>query len=322
MVHRQDQVGFVSTHVNLLGETESLKNKYIFFDQLVACNPETAIELHLSDADGDPHLGAELQFLLDKKIIRPMNGIEFKPDINDIYDVEKFSLMLKFAHITQLNNKMNTVIQELTGRSGGVTHNEMQKFSEMHSELLFLQQVFDFSLVSRSLKNENLNCVNAEHYSVDSGFPEIETTNQWQSIDIAFEAIPVPLGLPWDELIDFKKDKDFRSSLNEFSSFIDKVLDQDYSNERLATEIEDLYSELKASISKHKIKSTLASAKVVVAESTGFAEDLAKLRLESAVKRPFRIAEHLVDCFYEEPSHKRHPLYFAIKMRDTFHDPE
>ena len=101
--------------------------------------------------------------------------------------------------------------------------------------------------------------------------------------------LPLPSGMtPWQDIVDYKSEKDNLRRLATFRNWMNKVLKEEYSENELVDEYEAHYREFEAAIDRHKIKRSRTTLEVLLVALPDIAEDLIKVRLKNIGEKIYK----------------------------------
>jgi hypothetical protein len=135
-------------------------------------------------------------------------------------------------------------------------------------------------------------------------------------LEVTSPNVAIPMFADIAPLIDFVTQDEYRRPLKRLREYALKILQVSASNKEIAEVIKDDMHDLERRITHEKVKRVIGTLKLIVGTPAGLAEDILKLRLESALTRPFTVAEALIDMFGNSPSYTTDPLYMAWSIRD------
>ncbi|TPM28226.1 hypothetical protein [Mesorhizobium sp. B2-3-4] len=128
---------------------------------------------------------------------------------------------------------------------------------------------------------------------------------------LVLQRLPFPTDLPADEFVDFRNDKKVRRSIRAFREIADKIAEGGAPLAFVLEEISDLYDEYAKQVDRLRARRVLANIKFIASNLFGFAEDIAKLRLENFAKRPFEIVDYFLDYKEKEKATENSPFFFV-----------
>ncbi len=126
--------------------------------------------------------------------------------------------------------------------------------------------------------------------------------------------IPFPEGLPHSEFVGFRKSREVRQSIGAFRDLTEKLIGLQAPANYVIEELLQRYEDYKVEVQRLKAKQVMSNVKFILGTSAGVLEDILKLRIESLVKRPFELAEHVLTAREARDALRASPFLFATEL--------
>jgi len=325
-------------HIGLLnadriGDHALAKLQYLLFDQLIACDLDGIIELHATSNDGNLEFGHfllslkkaailidQLDLFPEREVITTPNASFFSPEGSG--PAETGWLTAKIERVRAAGaDALAMEEQQRKNFPKSIATIDMKLFdqllrpaAEAMAQWKILYHELQCDVLANNLGKIGYAPENLMSYSFDNGFPTFGKAELGRALCVAFDSIPIPLELPWNELKDLKAEPAYKRSIASFRKWSNEIVAGNTPTPVIIQEIRDSYAEMDILIKREKTRRVLGAIKFVLGNVAGFAEDIIKLRLESLASRPFTIAETLAEAYFSRPTYEGHPLYFAARL--------
>lgn len=160
----------------------------------------------------------------------------------------------------------------------------------------------------------------ATHLDLDlpgliDGAPEIKI------IEIAIPEIVVPKLNTIKDLVDFVSRDEYAAPIRRLRARVQDLAMSTKSIAEISDEMSDDLNELDREVKKEKLERYFGVCKFVFGTAFGVVEDILKVRLESAARRPFEIAEKIAEQRFYAPSYGKDPLFMVWAVNDKYGPP-
>jgi hypothetical protein len=157
----------------------------------------------------------------------------------------------------------------------------------------------------------------ATHLDLDlpglvDGTPEIKV------IEIAIPEIAIPKLSSIKDLIDFVTRDKYVAPIRRLRAHVQDLVTTTKSIGEISDAISDDLHELDRTIKEERLKRYLGVCKFIFGTALGIVEDILKVHLESAAKRPFEIGEKITEQHFYAPSYEKDPLFMVWTVNDKY----
>lgn len=140
-------------------------------------------------------------------------------------------------------------------------------------------------------------------------------------VHIIIHHFPVPAeNVPWEAILEFRNDPESQSKFFRIRHWIKKIVKQSEPSQDLSEEIEYLVHDYTEYMRIEKMKFFTTPLQIFFTSLAGFAEDIMKMRLESAVNRIFSVRQRRVKLMEAERLAPGREIAYLVKARETFKD--
>ncbi|MCP3444860.1 hypothetical protein [Bradyrhizobium sp. CCGUVB14] len=160
----------------------------------------------------------------------------------------------------------------------------------------------------------------ATHLDLDlpgliDGAPEIKI------IEIAIPEVVIPRLSTIKDLIDFVSRDEYAAPIRRLRAHVQDLATSTKSIAEISEEMFDDLHELDRQVQKEKLERYFGICQFVFGTAFGLVEDILKVRLESAAKRPFEIGEKIAEQRFYAPSYGKDPLFMVWAVNDKYGPP-
>ncbi len=145
-----------------------------------------------------------------------------------------------------------------------------------------------------------------------------ESNSRYDVVNVCLDMLPSPdLAASWDELIEYRSDSDVRKNYLAFRRWLRKITEQPTNINELRDEVEYLILERESYLRLHELKVNSGRLETVLTVGAEILEDVAKLKLSSAIKALFTATHRKIELLEaEQKAPGREIAYIAGIRRD------
>ncbi len=132
---------------------------------------------------------------------------------------------------------------------------------------------------------------------------------------------PVPAdSVPWKDIIEFKNTSETKTKFNQLRRWMKKVANDQLKPNEISEEIEYLINDHTQYMKIQKMKYSTASLEFILTTLAGIAEDIVKLRLESAINRFYLVRKRKIALMESEIIAPGREIAYLVHAMEKFRD--